>query len=459
VRTLYVRIVMIFLLITFLGVILALIVTNFYYLGHIRDSNEKKIMSIGEDIRSLYEQNPNMELGSYLTHIANLGYQIYAVDSDLNGTYYGTPFKHKQFNGEHIKHVLQGGVYNGIKQESQWLKINSLFENSLRNSVGLPVQVHGEPYALFIRPNMEQQIGEVRIILALLIGFSFLFSIILIVVLSRFIVKPIKKLTEATHRIVGGDYRMELDVTRRDEIGNLARDFTHMARSIKQLDDMRQEFVANVSHEIQSPLTSIQGFAQSILEKKTSPEEEERYMRIIEEESRRLSSLSKQLLTLATLDKEDHILKRSSFRLDEQIRQIFIVTEQQWSDRDIELDLNLTEVVVNADQQLLYQVWYNLITNAIKFTNPGGVLRVTLAAEAGLAVVRVADSGIGIPEAELAHIFDRFYKADKMRTRAQGGSGLGLSIASKVVTLHGGRIEVASRLGEGTEFTVRLPVG
>lgn len=456
-KTLYLRIVLTFVLILMASGIIALFVMNLYYIGHVRDSNEQKIVNIGEEIRSLFVQNPDLELNSYLTHIAALGYQIYAVDDKLEGTYYGDPFKRKQMNSADIELVLHGGTYRGIQESKGILKVNNYFENSLRNSVGLPIDVHGTRYAVFIRPNLEQQIGEVRNLLGLLLGFTFLFSLVLIVIFSRFIVKPIKKLTAATHKIVGGDYRIEMDVTRSDEIGNLARDFTHMAQSIQQLDQMRQEFVANVSHEIQSPLTSIQGFAQTIRSKETSHEERFKYLQIIEEESKRLSSLSKQLLTLATLDKEERVLKPSSFRLDEQIRQILIVTEFQWTDKQLELELNLVEMTIKADQQLLYQVWYNLITNAIKFSNPGDSLHIDMNEEGQDILVTIRDTGIGIPENELSHIFERFYKADKNRNRTRSGSGLGLSIVHKIVSLHDGHIDVHSQLGKGTTFIVRLP--
>ena len=283
-----------------------------------------------------------------------------------------------------------------------------------------------------------------------------LFRSVLIVVLTRYIVKPVKQLTAATNKIVGGDYDIEMDVSRQDEIGNLARHFALMAQSLKRLDDMRQEFVANVSHEIQSPLTSIHGFAQSILDKEATPEEQERYIRIISEESSRLSALSKQLLTLAALDKEAGVLKRTSYRLDEQLRNSLIVMEWQWMEKGLSVEPDLPEIVIHADPQLLVQVWLNLITNSIKFSRPGGTISITIAVERDIAVT-IKDSGIGIPDSDLPHIFDRFYKADKARNRTHSGSGLGLAIAKKIVELHGGTIAVRSKSGEGTEFTVHLP--
>lgn len=318
------------------------------------------------------------------------------------------------------------------------------------------MNVQGRSYALFVRPNLEQQIGDVRILMALVLGVTFLISIALIAVMTRYIVKPVKKLTEATNNIVRGDYNIKMDVLRTDEIGNLARHFTQMAHSLKQLDNMRQEFVANVSHEIQSPLTSIQGFAQSILEQEAIPAEARRYLHIIEEESRRLSSLSKQLLTLAALDKEAALMKPSAFRLDEQIRQVMIVSEWQWTEKQLTVELDLPEIVINADSQLLYQVWVNLLTNSIKFSHTGGTIRITITVTHDIAV-EISDTGIGIPEDELPHIFERFYKADKARNRARSGSGLGLSIAKKIIELHHGSIDVQSVPGQGTTFIVRLP--
>ncbi|RED65152.1 sensor histidine kinase [Cohnella phaseoli] len=453
-KTLYLRIVVTFVLISLVSSLFALWIAGFYYQSQLKDENERKVTRIGEEIRALYGQTSGLDFDVYLKHIANMGFQIYAVNERLEGAYYGRPFKHEKLEPEQIRNVLAGGTYDGIRKERGLLL--GFFENSLRNSVGLPIQVGEQSYALFIRPDLEQQIGEIRLFMAVLMGVAFMSSVALIVIFSRSIVRPVKHLTRATHQIVGGHYDVALNVSRRDEIGNLARDFTAMAQSLKQLDEMRQEFVANVSHEIQSPLTSIQGFAQTILDREATPEEAERYLTIIVKESNRLSSLSKQLLTLAALDKEAGLIRKTPFRLDEQIRQALIVTEWQWSEKRLNVEPELAEIVVSADPQLLYQVWFNLIVNAIKFSRPGGTIRIETAVEREVAVT-VTDTGIGIGEEELPHIFERFYKADKSRTPARSGSGLGLAIVRRIVELHGGSVSVSSNPGEGSAFTVRLP--
>ncbi|WP_233567953.1 HAMP domain-containing sensor histidine kinase [Cohnella faecalis] len=254
-----------------------------------------------------------------------------------------------------------------------------------------------------------------------------------------------------------GNFDVDLDSGRKDELGGLALHFSQMAGSIRQVDRMRQEFVANVSHEFQTPLTSIQGFARAMRNKETTPEETEEYLSIIDQESGRLSSLSKQLLTLAALDKEDKPLQLAEFRLDEQIRQILIMLEWQWTEKRLNLDVDLPELTFAADAHLLYEVWLNLIANGIKFSETGDTLRIRATVSKDRIEVEIRDTGIGIPEAELPRIFERFHKADKSRDRSSQGSGLGLAIVDKIVSLHRGTIRVESVLGEGTKVIVTLP--
>ncbi|MGZ4123580.1 MAG: sensor histidine kinase, partial [Tumebacillaceae bacterium] len=335
--------------------------------------------------------------------------------------------------------------------------VTGFFENTLDNSVGVPLHAGGKVYALFLRPNIERMFGEVRILFALLLVLTFSISLLLLVIFTRFLVNPIKRLTKATQQIAEGEFDISLDVSRTDEIGELARHFSQMTDELRKVENMRQEFVSNVSHEIQSPLTSIQGFALALRTEELPDEERESYLAVIEAESRRLSSLSTQLLTLARLDKETAMPEKTAFRLDEQIREVVLLLEWQWEEKDLQLVLDLPEVTVQGDRQLLHLVWINLLTNSIKFTPPGGTLRVQVTPQPHEVMVAVQDSGIGIPQSELKRVFERFYKADKSRNRTQSGSGLGLAIVQKIVHLHRGRVEVQSEPGVGTTFSIRLP--
>jgi signal transduction histidine kinase len=186
-------------------------------------------------------------------------------------------------------------------------------------------------------------------------------------------------------------------------------------------------------------------------------EERSHYLSIIETESCRLSKLSDNLLKLASLEAQNMKFEPRLYRLDKQIRSLALASEPQWLDKQLDLQVELDELDITGDQDLLSQVWTNLIHNAIKFTLEGGTVRLDLHRQDGRIEVKISDSGIGIAEEDQIHIFERFYKADPSRERSRGGSGLGLSISQKIVELHRGTIAVQSRLGTGAIFTVSLP--
>lgn len=245
--------------------------------------------------------------------------------------------------------------------------------------------------------------------------------------------------------------------------GNLLMDaltdsVNQMAVELDLMEHMRQEFIANVSHEIQSPLTSIRGFAQALHDENLSASDRDHYLSIIEIESGRLSRMADNMLRLASLEEENVTIESKPYRLDKQIRTLILAAEPQWADKSIDIDAALDEVFVCGDEELLGQVWSNLLRNSIKFTPSGGKIAVQMCRQGDAITCRFTDTGIGISEDEQAHVFERFYKADKARERSYEGSGLGLAIARKIVELHHGTIALASQPGAGTTFTISLPV-
>ncbi len=272
---------------------------------------------------------------------------------------------------------------------------------------------------------------------------------------------------DALDRIAKGDFSIRLDDAlfaaedrrfRDNMVGELVQSVNHMAHELNQLENMRQEFISDVSHEIQSPLTSIRGFARALQNGRLSPEEQSHYLAIIETESIRLSRITENLLRLASLESRQVKFEPQPIRLDRQIRGLILACEPQWAGKGIEMDAELEEVTANADEDMLSQVWTNLIHNAIKFTPGGGRVCVALRRQDDRAEFRISDTGIGIAEEDRAHVFERFYKADKARQRTEGGSGLGLSIARKIVEMHLGTIGLESEAGQGATFTVSLPL-
>ncbi len=268
-----------------------------------------------------------------------------------------------------------------------------------------------------------------------------------------------KTLIDAMKRIAQGDYNVKLPVQPRNSpFGEIIDSINYMAVELNQMELLRQEFISNVSHEIQSPLTSISGFAKVLQNSELSQEERTHYLGIIEMESNRLAKLSDNLLKLTSLESEHHPVELISFRLDKKLRNIILTCEPQWFEKALEMDINLDEIQITADEELISQVWVNLISNSIKFTADGGTIGISLNREEQTAVIRISDTGIGISNEGQAHIFERFYKEDKSRNRAAPGSGLGLAIVKKIIDMHKGTISVDSKPGEGTTITVHLPI-
>jgi len=457
-KTLYVRIILIFIIITILSSIAGIFATEYYYRAKLLNDNVKRSIVVAESIKHLYEQNKPPESNQFLNDIASLGYQIYWIFPDGDSTTYGRDFRDLHLSQEQVDIVFNNKLYTGMDSNYEHLKLFSYFMSSVQNTIGIPINTDQGTAALFVRPDLQQQIGEVRMIVAVLLCTTFLFSLIFIVIMSRYIIRPINKLAQATKQIAKGHYNVEhLDISRKDEIGMLAKDFASMTKEIKHADDMKQQFVSDVSHEFQTPLTSIRGLALSATDPTITPNELHSYLNIIADESLRLSSLSKQLLLLASLDQEVE-LQMSTFRIDEQIRQVLIMLEWQWSDKELQLDLDISEQFIYGNEPLLYEVWQNLIHNAIKFCKAQDRLYISIKQSSitpHFIEIIIEDSGEGIPGDELEYIFERFRKVNKSRNSS--GSGLGLPIAKKIIEMHQGHIDVISEINKGSRFAIALP--
>ncbi|MBJ8111316.1 two-component sensor histidine kinase [Bacillus cereus group sp. N6] len=291
-----------------------------------------------------------------------------------------------------------------------------------------------------------------------MVGFVF---IVLIWTLIGILMRPKREamiwtIIEPIQKIAKGDFSVKIRNEEKydGEIGVLVKSINDMTDELNAMEKMRQEFVSNVSHEIQSPLTSIKGFARALQDNNLSEEKRKHYLTIIETETTRLSKLSQNLLKLTLLESEEYTPERVTYRLDQQLKQTVLNSEPLWAEKEIELDLDLEKVHIIADQESMSQVWINLIHNSIKFTPSRGTITIQLQEHEKFVEIRIRDTGIGISEEQKQHIFERFYKADSSRNRAYGGSGLGLAIVKKVLDLHQGEIKVESEEGNGTEFIV-----
>jgi len=284
-------------------------------------------------------------------------------------------------------------------------------------------------------------------------------SVLAVVLLARQIVKAVSVITEATKDVQDENFAVSLPLKRRDEIGQLARNFKEMTDKLEETDTIRKQFINDVSHDFQTPLQNIKGYIDLLQEDTLKDEEKQRYMKIIRKETDRLSALTKQLLIVTSLDSIEGDFDKEPVHLEEQIKNT--IQNYRWlmMEKGISLHTHIEPVTILANKQFIDKVWENLISNAIKYTMNDGEIRITVKKERDEAVIKIADTGIGMTEQDKQYIFERFYRVDDARHASIEGTGLGLAIVQDVIAVHKGSILVESTLGEGTTFTVRLPIG
>ncbi|QHW33757.1 HAMP domain-containing histidine kinase [Paenibacillus rhizovicinus] len=455
IRSLYVRTVLIFIAAVIISLGVSFMLAIHMYSRNVTSLAEDQMIASGKKIIRELGDAPPESLQTVLENAVDVpGLRVKIMDENGKTISYGdggsgekTPISPSQ-----LKPVLQGGIYRGtVTYIHDHHKTASLL-------IGLPFQLHDQSYALYITPELSKLLDMFRKFTLTVFGCVLLAGSLLILLAARYIVKPVQMMTEATKRMAKGDFGIVLRTKRKDELGVLTDSFNEMAGSLRMLDKLRSDFVNNVAHEIQSPLTSISGFSKALRTKTMTEEGRKHYLTIIEEESQRLSRLSANLLRLSVLQQDQQLHHPGYFRLDEQIRRSIIASEPQWHEKGIEPELDLDDVTIYGDADSLEQVWHNLISNSIKFTEPQGEITITLRLIDGMAVAVVRDNGHGIGHEELQHIFTPFYKADKARDYAVKGNGLGLSIVKAIIDVHGGSIEAESEPGVHTLFTVRLPI-
>jgi signal transduction histidine kinase len=283
-------------------------------------------------------------------------------------------------------------------------------------------------------------------------------AVALAFLLSRRTLVPVKALTSAAERLGRGDFSQRVQIKDRGELGELARTFNSMAGDLERAENLRQNMVADVAHELRTPLSNIQGYLEALRDGVMKPDKET--IRSLYEEALLLSRLVDDLQELSLAEAGELKLVRRAEDIGELIRQAVAAVEAQQKAKELSLSVDLPEKLppVDIDSRRIGEVLRNLLENAVAHTGKGDTIKVTARPLDKLVEVSVTDTGEGIPAKELPNIFERFYRVDKSRTRATGGSGLGLTIARRLVEAHGGQIEVQSEPGKGSRFAFTVPV-
>ncbi len=309
---------------------------------------------------------------------------------------------------------------------------------------------------VFTHASMPQlQSGRMALFRMFLIVSIFVFCIAFMImyILSQRMTKSIKDISIAARALAAGKYDTRAKITGDDEIAELGRTFNHMAASLQKLDDTQTSFIANVSHELRTPMTTIAGFTENILNGTIPVEQQNKYLQIVLDESKRLSRMVTDMLDISKISLGQFSITKEAFNLTELLRLIIIQYENPIEEKHLDVSVEFSEdsITVLADRDAVTRIITNIIDNAIKFSDPCGRLDISVITRDGKAYVAIANEGIGIDPADIGHVFDRFYKTDKSRNDKKG-TGLGLYLVHNLLTLHGETIAVKSDDLSDTDF-------
>ena len=329
-------------------------------------------------------------------------------------------------------------------------------------TVGIPVHYQGAVVgAMFFNTgmfNIKRTSLELFSMLVLSSLLSILVAAVLVYIQARRISKPIGEINKAARNIASGKFDKRVAVTSADEIGQLASSFNFMADSIETLEETRSEFISDVSHELRTPMTSISGFAQGILDGTIPKERQDEYLKIILDESKRLTKMVNDMLEMSKMSSSEYKLDITAFDLNELTRISIISLGNRIDEKNLELNVDFEEDVLKvlADKDTIARVVINLLDNAIKFSYPNTTVSITTKKENGRALFTVGNFGDGISGKDLQNIFNRFYKTDKSRMNEKSGAGLGLSFVKNILTLHKQNVWVESvdaKEGSAAKYT------
>lgn len=298
-------------------------------------------------------------------------------------------------------------------------------------------------------------LNTIYIIVVVIYALSFM----ILLAFQFFVYRPLRKITEAARQYASGNLGYEIPVTTEDEMGYLSASLNYMSSQLKDMEDYQKKFIANVSHDFRSPLTSIKGYIEAISDGTIPPELHEKYLNIILFETERLTDLTQDLLTLNEFDNHNLLLNREHFDIHETIKHVAASFEGRCTQKKISIELVFAtkHLETYADKRKIQQVLYNLLDNAIKFSDPESSVTIETTERGDKIYTSVKDYGIGIPRSSLNKIWERFYKTDLSRGKDKKGTGLGLAIVKEAIQSHGENINVISTEGVGTEFIFSLP--
>ena len=400
----------------------------------------------------------NVQLSTHLQSVETLlGTEIWIIDNQ--GQFIATSSQNKSLP------VYLQDISEDIPTDTSFTMRGSFYNifSGDMLSVGIPIYASQQQKGGIILHSSLDSLAETRTNVLHIAYLAFLifmlFALLLFYHFSRSILIPLGKINATAMEYRNGNFEHKIKVDDRYEIGNLAESLNEMAEELSKMETYRRDFLANVSHDFRSPLTSIKGYIEAILDGTIPPELQEKYLTVVLNETQRLTKLTSGILDLKNFDNNSLILKQSIFDINETIRNTAQTFEVIASQRNVRISLDIadTPLKVYADSEKIKQVVYNLLDNAIKFSPENSTIFITTLLRSDKKVtISVKDSGVGIAVSEQKHIWDRFYKADTSRGKDKSGTGLGLSIVKEIIKAHNETIQLESKEGNGCNFTFTL---
>lgn len=358
----------------------------------------------------------------------------------------------------HDQMIINQEVINQIGDDVVVLKSRIGGDKRIYYIVASPISVHGDNtgYVFSITPirGNNNLLGDFFKMFLMSTVIALLLSFLSAYALTYRLLTPLKQMSKAAKKFAQGDFSYRVNIRSNDEMEDLGESFNEMATELAALEGTRRSFVANVSHELKTPMTTISGFIDGILDGTIPPERQGHYLKVVSDEVKRLSRLVVAMLNMSRIESGDFKMQYSDYKMGEQVFNIFLNFEQRINDKNIEivgLD-KLEDITVHADPDMIYQAIYNLVDNAVKFTNEGGYIETSIRQDKTKTYFEIKNSGNGISSEELPRIFHRFYKVDRSRSLDVKGAGLGLYIVKNMIEMHGGQIAVQSEENNYTKF-------
>lgn len=446
------------------------------------DSKQEEIKSSAENISSMITniykpqnsddftndfKNSNESLSKYVKHLSDIIGDVRVYILDLNGNvlvaandYNETTFNQAMLPEAKLSELQKDGTLNGYDNMNGTLNDSYLYVVTAVSSDEEEPQTVGYVFACTAEKGVHKVIGSTIKTLLLTSLWVFFAALVAVYFLTERIIEPLKNMSRAAKSYATGNFDIRIPVQGNDEVAELAVAFNQMATDLQNLEDMRRSFLANVSHDLKTPMTTIAGFIDGILSGAIPPESQNEYLERVKNEVLRLSRLVRQLLDISRIQAGDRKLETESFDICEMARQIVLSFENRIYEKklDVEFDCDEDNVFVNADKDSIHQVLYNLCDNAVKFSCEGGKYKIGVSVKNKQAHISVYNEGQGIPKEDLPFVFERFYKSDKSRGLDKAGVGLGLYISKTIIDAHRENLTVESEQGKYCRFEFTLPL-